>query len=160
MSTTTLHRALPATPEHVWRQWTTPDGIETWWAPDGFAVTVQELDLRPGGELVYTMTATGTEQIAFMEAAGMPLATVSRKTFTEVTPTGRLAYTSLVDFVPDHEPYEFLTVVTLTATPKGTEAVMEVEALHDDVWTGRLVQGRENELTNLERVLSRAAAAS
>ena len=160
MPTTTLRRTMPATPEQVWQRWTTPGGIETWWAPDGFAVTVQELDLRPGGALVYTMTATGAEQIAFMESAGMPLATVSRKTFTEVTPTSRLAYTSLVDFVPDHEPYEFLTVVTLTATTNGTEVVMEVEPLHDDVWTGRLVQGRENELANLEQVLSQAATAS
>lgn len=160
MPTTTLRHTVPATPEQVWQRWTTPGGIETWWAPDGFAVTVQELDLRPGGALVYTMTATGAEQIAFMESAGMPLATVSRKTFTEVTPTSRLAYTSLVDFVPGHEPYEFLTVVTLTATTDGTEVVMEVEPLHDDVWTGRLVQGRENELANLERVLSQGATAS
>ncbi len=160
MSTITLRHALPATPEHVWQQWTTPDGIETWWAPDGFTVTVQELDLRPGGALVYTMTATGPEQIAFMESVGMPLATVSRKTFTEIVPNDRLAYTSLVDFVPDHEPYEFLTVVTLTATAHGTEVVMEVEPLHDEMWTGRLVQGRENELANLELVLSRATAAS
>ncbi|MFC3894862.1 hypothetical protein ACFOWZ_25560 [Lentzea rhizosphaerae] len=80
--------------------------------------------------------------------------------WTEVTPTSRLAYTSLVDFVPDHEPYEFLTVVTLTATADGTEVVMEVEPLHDDVWTGRLVQGRQNELANLERVLSQGATAS
>lgn len=158
MPTTTLRRSLPVTPERVWRQWTTPDGIETWWAPDGFAVTVEALDLRPGGELVYTMTATGAEQIAFMNSAGMPLATVSRKSFTEIVPTSRLACTSLVDFVPDHEPYEFLTVVTLTPTTEGTDVVMEMEPLHDDVWTRRLVQGRENELTNLERVLSQATA--
>jgi hypothetical protein len=37
---------------------------------------------------------------------------------------------------------------------------MEVEPLHDDVWTGRLLQGRENELANLERVLSQAGTAS
>jgi hypothetical protein len=33
--------------------------------------------------------------------------------------------------------------------------VMQVEALHDDEWTGRLLQGRMNELDNLANVLER-----
>jgi uncharacterized protein YndB with AHSA1/START domain len=59
----------------VWALWTTKDGIESWWGPEGFSVTVQHLDLRPGGELRYTMTATAPDQVAFMRQAGMPLAT-------------------------------------------------------------------------------------
>jgi hypothetical protein len=64
-----------------------------------------------GGELLYAMTATGPEQIEFMQNAGMPLTTQSRKTFTEVIAGRRLAYNSLVDFAPGVEPYEHLTVV-------------------------------------------------
>ncbi len=44
-----------------------------------------------------------------MKNAGMPLSTESRKTFTEVSPPTRLAYLSLIDFVPDHRTYEYLT---------------------------------------------------
>jgi uncharacterized protein YndB with AHSA1/START domain len=153
MTTNRLERTYPATAEQVWELWTTTEGIESWWAPDGFAVEVEELDLRPGGALVYTMTATGPEQIEFMRGAGMPLSTRSRKTFTEVDPSRRLAYTSLVDFVPEVAPYEFLTTVELEPIEDGVRAVMTVEAMHDDVWTERLLAGRANELDNLGRLL-------
>src|ERR1041385_2322944 len=94
-----LRRTLAASPERIWELWTTPDGIGSWWAPDGFRTTVDVLELRPGGALDYTMTATGPEQIAFMEQAGMPLSTTSHKEFTEVVEPSRLAYRSLIDFV-------------------------------------------------------------
>jgi uncharacterized protein YndB with AHSA1/START domain len=152
-ATNRLERVYPTTPERVWELWTTPAGIEQWWSPDGFTVGVQELDLRPGGTLVYTMTATAPEQVEFMRTAGMPLSTQSRKTFTEVDAPKRLAYSSLVDFVPDHEPYEFMTVVDFEPDPAGVRVVMTVEAMHDEVWTERLLAGRANELTNLARLV-------
>lgn len=149
-----LRRSLAASPERIWELWTTPEGIGAWWAPDGFTTTVDTLDLRPGGALDYTMTATGPEQVAFMQQNGMPLSTRSHKEFTEVVEPTRLAYTSLVDFVPGVEPYEHLTVVTLERTPTGTDVVMECEPLHDQEWTDRIVAGRTNELDNLERLLA------
>jgi uncharacterized protein YndB with AHSA1/START domain len=149
-----LRRSLPVPPERIWELWTTPDGIGTWWAPDGFRTTVDVLDLRPGGALDYTMTATGPEQIAFMEQAGMPLSTRSHKEFTEVDEPSRLAYLSLIDFVPGVDPYQHLTVVTLERTATGTDVAMEVEPLHDQDWTERLVAGRSNELDKLERLVT------
>ncbi|MET9289989.1 MULTISPECIES: SRPBCC family protein [Nocardia] len=149
-----IERDYPATAQAIWELWTTPAGIEKWWAPDGFTVRVDQLDLRPGGELVYTMTATAPEQIEFMRSAGMPLSTESRKTFTEIDGPDRLAYTSLADFIPGVEPYEFLTTVELEPTDAGVRVVMTVDAMHDDVWTQRLTQGRENELANLAAIVS------
>ena len=35
--------------EALWRLWTTKTGIESWWGPEGAAVKVQKLDLRPEG---------------------------------------------------------------------------------------------------------------
>ena len=151
-----LERTLDASPSQVWQLWTTAEGIEQWWAPDGFRTDVQELDLRPDGELVYTMTATAPEQVAFMNQHGMPLSTTSRKTFTETQEPTRLAYRSLVDFVPDHVPYEHLTVVELTPNGAGTTVTMDVEALHDQVWTERLLAGRANELDNLVALIGSA----
>lgn len=113
-----------------------------------------ELELREGGDLVYTMTAVAAEQIAFMEQYGMPLATESRKTFTEVDGPARLAYRSLIDFVPDHAPYEQLTIVDLEEVDGGTRVLMHVEPLHDELWTDRLVAGRTNELENLVRLVA------
>jgi uncharacterized protein YndB with AHSA1/START domain len=148
-----LERAFPAPAAEVWRLWTTAAGIESWWAPDGFRVEVRELDLRPGGTLRYAMTAVGPEQVAFMEAAGLPLTTESRKTFTEVDEPRRLGYDSLVDFVPGVEPYWFATLVELEPAGGGTRVVMTVDPLHDEEWTQRLVAGRSNELDNLAAVL-------
>ncbi len=53
-----LQRTYPATPETIWELWTTPEGIARWWAPDGFVTEVQQLDVRPGGELVYRTEVT------------------------------------------------------------------------------------------------------
>jgi uncharacterized protein YndB with AHSA1/START domain len=153
-STHHLERTYPTDAATIWRLWTTPDGISQWWAPDGFITVVDALDLREGGELIYTMTATAPETVSFMQSAGMPLSTVSRKRFTRIEEGSLLAYQSLVDFVPDHEPYEFSTDVELTATDGGTHVAMTVEPLHDEVWTQRLVDGRANELDNLARLIT------
>ena len=146
-----IERTYNASAQEVWELWTTAAGIESWWAPDGFTVEVRKLELRSGGELIYTMTATAPEQIEFMHNAGMPLQTESRKTFTEVTPPTRIAYASLADFIPDVEPDSFLTAVEMRADADRTHVVMTMDPMHDDVWTQRLTQGRDNELDNLER---------
>jgi hypothetical protein len=153
-----IERTYPASADEVWELWTTSEGIESWWAPDGFRVEVRKLDLRPGGALVYTMTATGPEQVEFMKGAGMPLTTESRKTFTELLAAKRIAYQSLADFIPGVEPYEFLTVVDLHPSGDGVGVVMTVDPMHDDVWTQRLGAGRENELDNLAKVIERKRA--
>lgn len=149
----TIERLIPTTRERVWQLWTTPEGISSWWAPEGFRTDVEQLELRVGGDLIYTMTAVAPEQIAFMEQYGMPLATQSRKVFTEVAGPDRLGYRSLIDFVPDHEPYEQLTEIDLVEVEGGTRVVMHMETLHDDVWTERLVAGRTNELENLAHLV-------
>ncbi len=153
-----LERSYDALPQLVWDLWTTAAGIEEWWAPDGFENHVSELELRPGGQLVYTMRATAPEQVEFMNNAGMPLSTEARKTFTEVSPPTRLAYVSLIDFVPGHEPYEHLTVVDIEPEGDRTRVVMTVDPMHDETWTQRILAGRGNELDNLETAIARRAA--
>lgn len=149
-----LERTLRASIEDVWALWTTKDGLESWWGPDGFTVTVKKLDLRPGGELLYDMAATAAPQIAFMKQAGMPLATPCRLVFEEVTPPRRLVYVHRADFIPGVEPYDVEHVVELTPGPEGVvKLVLTIEAMHDDEWTGRAVSGWENELGWLEEVL-------
>ncbi|MBE1588939.1 SRPBCC domain-containing protein [Nonomuraea angiospora] len=155
-----ITRTYPTTREHVWKLWTTPEGIASWWSPDGFTIEVGKLDLRPGGDLVYTMTATAPEQIAFMESHGMPLSTESRKKFVEVSEPARLSYTSLADFIPGVDPYDFLTVVELETVEGGVRVTMTADAMHDEEWTQRLAAGRANELDNLGRVIDADGAGS
>jgi uncharacterized protein YndB with AHSA1/START domain len=149
----TLERTYAATPEEVWELWTTKEGIESWWGPDGFAVAVRRLDLRPGGSLRYVMTASSQEVKDFMTRSGMPLSTEVLLTFTEVTPPRRLAYETLADFIPGVTPYSVSTLVELEPSGRGTRLVLTFDAMHDAVWTEQAVQGRKSELERLARLL-------
>jgi len=154
--TVTLERTFEASIEEVWDLWTTRDGIESWWGPDGFAVKVRELDLRPGGALLYMTTAVGSDQIAFMKNAGMPLSIETRVTYTVVDPPRRLAYSTRADFIPGVEPYDATTVVDLHDTPDGVRLVLTQEAMHDESWTQMAIMGWESELNRLAEALKKA----
>lgn len=153
-----LERTYDAPAELVWELLTTAAGLEEWWAPDGFESRVSELELRPGGQLRYTMTATAPEQVAFMRNAGMPLSSELCKTFTEAAPPTRLAYLSLIDFVPDHEPYDHLTTIDVEPAGGRTNVVMTVDPLHDETWTRQHRAHRGDELDNLEAAIRRRTA--
>jgi len=155
-----LERTYDAPAELIWELLTTAAGLQEWWAPDGFETRVSELELRPGGQLRYTMTATAPEQVAFMRGTGNPLSTELRKTFTEVAPPTRLAYLSLIDFVPDHEPYEHLTTIDIEPAGDRTNVVMTVDPLHDETWTQQHRAHRGSELDNLEAAIRRRAPAA
>jgi uncharacterized protein YndB with AHSA1/START domain len=150
----TLERTYQASIEDVWELWTTKEGIESWWGPEGFAVEVRKLDLRPGGQLHYAMIATAPAQIAFMKQASMPLVVESRITFDQVSPPHRLAYTHLADFIPGVEPYNVATTVELKATGTAVHMILSFDAMHEQLWTDRAVMGWESELGKLEAVLT------
>lgn len=151
-----LERTFDAVPELIWELLTTPAGLKAWWVPDGFETRVNELELRPGGHVRYTMTATAPEQRAFVRNLGLPLSTEFCRTFTEVTPPSRLAYVSLIDFVPDHEPYEHLTTIEIERAGDRTKLVMTLDRLHDEAWTQEYSDHRLNELDKLEAAVRRS----
>ena len=150
-----LERTYDAPTELIWELCTTAAGLDEWFAPDGFETRVRELELRPGGQLRYIMTAISPEQVAFMRSVDMPLSTEVRKTFTEVVPSTRLAYLSLIDFVPDHEPYEHLTTIDIEPAGNRTNVVMTLDPLHDETWTRQHRAHRGDELDNLEAAIRR-----
>ncbi len=154
----TLERIYRADIKDVWDLWTTKEGIESWWGPGGFKVAVHELELRPGGKLLYAMTAIDPPQVAFMKQAGMPLTTEARITFVEVVPRVRLAYVHVADFIPGVEPYDVATVVELQKTSDGVRMVLTLDAMHSDEWTNRAVMGWESELGKLAAVLDARVA--
>jgi len=150
-----LERTYDAPAELVWELCTTAAGLGEWFAPDGFESRVSELELRPGRQLRYTMTATAPEQVAFMRNTGNPLSIEVCKTFTEVAPPTRLAYRSLIDFVPGHEPYEHLTTIDIEPAGNRTNLAMTLDPLHDETWTQRHRAHRGNELDNLGAAIRR-----
>ena len=140
-----LERTYRAELQDVWELWTTKDGIESWWGPGGFAVTVRKLDLRPGGELLYAMTAIDPPQVEFLKKAGMPLTHEARITFTEVEPLRRLARIHLADFIPGVDPYDIATVVELQPIVDGVRMILTFDAMHSDEWTKLATMGWESE---------------
>jgi uncharacterized protein YndB with AHSA1/START domain len=150
----TIERTFAATPERLWDLWTTKAGIESWWGPEGFTVEVVEHDMRPGGRLHYTMTATAPETVAFMKQNGLPLTNHSHATFGEISPPRFFTYASLVDFVPGVEPYTIQNRVEFHPVASGTKTVTIVDRLHDDDWTNRVRAGRSSQLDKLEKLLA------
>lgn len=153
----TLERIYHADVQDVWDLWTTKEGIESWWGPGGFAVTVRKMDLRPGGELLYAMTAIDPPQVEFMKKAGMPLTQECRITYTEVLPLRRLAYLHLTDFIPDVEPYDVATVVELHPTGDSVRMTLTFDAMHNDEWTERAVMGWKMELDKADALMAARA---
>jgi uncharacterized protein YndB with AHSA1/START domain len=150
-----LERTYDGPAELIWELCTTPAGLEQWWGPDGFETHVSELELRPFGHVRYTMTATAPEQVAFVRSLGMPLSTEFCRTFTEVEEPTRLAYRSLIDFVPDQEPYEHMTLIDIVPAGERTTVVMTIDPLHDEAWTEEYRDHRSKELDKLAAAIRR-----
>jgi uncharacterized protein YndB with AHSA1/START domain len=154
----TIERTFDASIEDVWELWTTKEGIESWWGPEGFMVKVHTIDLRPGGGLAYAMICVGAEQIEFMKKANMPLSTEHRLSYTEIALHQRLAFTQKADFIPGVDPYDVGTKVEFHPSAQGVRMLLTIDAMHDEHWTHMAVMGWESELGKLAKVLKGATA--
>jgi len=152
----TLERTYRASVEEIWGLWTTKDGFESWWGPEGFIVQVRKLELRAGGELLYAMIADAPEEIAFMKKAGMPVSTEGRMIFRDVSPMRRLSYTHLIDFVPEVEAYDVETVVEFHASKGEVRMVLSLDPMHSEEWTRRAVAGMASQLSKLDTRFKKA----
>jgi uncharacterized protein YndB with AHSA1/START domain len=150
----TLDRSYEATVQDLWDLWTTKEGFESWWGPQGFRVEVQEMDARVGGALAYAMIADGAEQIAFMKRAGMPLSHSVRGEFAEVTPLKRLVLRQLIDFVPGVPAYHTNACVEFFPQGKRVRMVITLDPHHDEEWTARAKMGWESQLTKVPAALA------
>jgi uncharacterized protein YndB with AHSA1/START domain len=56
-----FERVYDAPVEDVWALWTTKEGLEEWYAPEGMYVEMLALELRVGGAFDHVMTAVGAE---------------------------------------------------------------------------------------------------
>ena len=151
--TFTVERMLKASPEKVWSMWTTKEGLERWWGPEGFSVQVQSIDLRVGGRLELVMRTEVPQIVAMLKAGGMGASQSLVCTYTEIEPNRRLVYQNAVDFVPGVPPYTATTRVELTPVTGGTRLAVTNDVMHDEMWTERARMGWEQEIGKLERAL-------
>ena len=150
----TLERTFDAPLEDVWELWTTKEGVESWWGPEGFRVEVHAIDPRPGGEMRYAMIASAPDVIEWMKRAWMPIVTEAKLTYRELAPRRRLAYFHAVDFVPGVAAYDIETLVEFSAGAAGVRMVVTIDAMHDAPWTERAVKGWESQLDKAVRLLA------
>jgi uncharacterized protein YndB with AHSA1/START domain len=134
----------------VWDLWTTKEGFESWWGPQGFRVEVRAIEPRVGGKLHYAMIADSPEQIAAMKNMGQPTSHETHGTFTEVRPRERLAITHVIDFLPGVKPYDSTVVVELFVKGDSVRMVITIERMHDDAFTEMAVMGWTSQLTKLD----------
>ena len=149
----TIERTYKATLEDAWDFWTTKEGLESWWGPEGFVTTIRRLDLRPGGGFEYEMTATAPEQVEAIKKANIPLTSRAHGTYVEVTPRRRLAYRTVADFIPGVAPYEVGAVIDFHAVPQGVRLTVTEDAMHTEEWTKMSEMGMSSSLDRLGKVL-------
>ncbi|HEX3397928.1 MAG TPA: SRPBCC domain-containing protein [Steroidobacteraceae bacterium] len=148
-----IDRSLKASVDKVWKMWTTKEGLEKWWGPEGFTSRVSHLDLRIGGRFEIVMTAQLPEIIAHLKAAGIGESSVAKGEYTVIEPNRRLVYTNAIDFVPGVPPYTSTTVVEMSATPTGgTRLIITNDVMHDAQWTAMATMGWTQQIDKLEKL--------
>lgn len=106
--TVKFHRVFTATPERIYRAFTTPEAFAKWLPPHGFYATVFKMDAKVGGEwrMSFTNLTTGNGH----SFGGK---------YLELKPGERISYTSRFD--DPNLPGDMTTTVTLTKVSCGTE---------------------------------------
>jgi uncharacterized protein YndB with AHSA1/START domain len=140
--------------DDLWDLWTTKDGFESWWGPEGFRVEVQKLELRVGGALHYDMIAARAEEIAYMKKEGWAVRHATHGTFLALEPKRRLTLRHRIDFIPGVEPYD--NDMTVELVPAGTKVrmVVDIQPHRDEHWTRQSAMGFESQLTKVPGALA------
>lgn len=148
--TVVIERSYRASIGDVWDLWTTRDGFESWWGPQGFRAEVNELSARVGGALRYEMIADTPEMIAAMKRMGRPASHPTTARFTELQPRERLVITNVIDFIPDVASYESQIAVDLEVDGDHVRMIVTLDAMHTEEMTRMQTEGFTSQLTKLD----------
>lgn len=77
-----IERTFNAPIELIWQLWTEPAQFPHWYGPNGFTVTVVEMDVRVGGR-----------RLLYMMPPGKPMKIWTTGEYKEIVPKTRLVYT-------------------------------------------------------------------
>lgn len=110
-NTLTIARAYRAAVDRVWTAWTDPAAVARWWGPHGWTTTVEQMDVRPGGQWRFSMAPD--------DGSAGPIHIVA--TYGEVRPREQLSYVdrrATADWVATGEGMS--TTVAFSARDTGT----------------------------------------
>ncbi|MDC0714358.1 SRPBCC domain-containing protein [Stigmatella sp. ncwal1] len=146
-----IERTYKARVEELWELWTTKEGFESWWGPQGFRVEVKALEAKLGGLLHYDMIADAPDVVEQMKKMGEPLSHETRGTFSEFKPHQRMALTHIIDFLPGVKPYDSTMVLELFPSGSTVRMVVTLTPMHDARFTEMQVEGFTSQLTKLDK---------
>jgi uncharacterized protein YndB with AHSA1/START domain len=145
-----IERTYQARVEDLWALWTTKEGFESWWWPQGCRTEVHAIEPREGGALHYNMTAAEPQQIAEMKELGLETSHAVRARFTEVWPNQRLTITHVIDLAPGLEPEECTIGVKFFPVGESVRMVVTVQPMREAAFTEKSIAGFISQLRNLE----------
>jgi uncharacterized protein YndB with AHSA1/START domain len=104
-----LTRVFDAPRDVVFRAFTDPNELDAWWGPNGFVTQTSSMDLRVGGQWIYTMTHAQYGQFA------------NRNVYKTVVTNERLEFRH--DTGKDDDPEAFETTITFEDDAPGKTKV-------------------------------------
>ncbi len=134
-----LERLIAAPPEELFRLWTTPELLVTWWGPEGVDIPEHSFDIRPGGNWRTTMRQPdGTRN------------TVSGK-YLEIDPPRRLVFTWAWEDAQGVRGHETIVDVRFELMPGGTRLVLHQARFVDEESRNRHQRGWSSSFDCLAR---------
>jgi uncharacterized protein YndB with AHSA1/START domain len=115
-NTIKLHRVLRATPDRIYKAWTTAAAFNKWLPPNGYVGEVHEMDARVGGKYRMSFTDLGT---GFTHSFGGE--------YLELHPSETIRYTAVFD--DPNLPGQMQTTIHLRAVSCGTDVDITQEGV-------------------------------
>jgi uncharacterized protein YndB with AHSA1/START domain len=147
-----FERTYRASVEELWELWTTKEGFESWWPPEGFRAEVQAIEARPNGKLHYEMIAETPEMVAVMKELGLPASHVERARFSDFRPRERLVLAIMMDFLPGVAPNEGTLTVDFFPSGEWVRMVVTLSPMHDEEFTKMAAEGLASQFRNLDKL--------
>lgn len=141
-----FERVYDASVEDVWALWTTREGLEEWFAPEGMRFEVSVLEPWDGGAFDHVMTAVGREQVAYLARLDRPPSAWVSGRFIEVARHRRLHIRFDIDFVPGVEAYPYDMLVELHAEAGRVRMVLTADRHPDAEMTRGAILGLTSQL--------------
>jgi uncharacterized protein YndB with AHSA1/START domain len=152
-----FERVYDAPVEDVWALWTTKEGLEEWYAPEGMHVEVLALELRVGGTFDHVMTAIGAEQTAYLANLNRPPAARVSGRFVEIARDRRLRIRYNINFEPGVEPYPHDILVELHAEAGRVRMVVTADRHPDPEMTRGAILGLTSQLQRFDMAIAARA---
>jgi uncharacterized protein YndB with AHSA1/START domain len=153
----TFERVYDASIEDVWALWTTKEGLEAWFAPEGMRVEMTALQLRVGGAFNYVMTAVGAEQVAYLANLDMRQTARVSGRLVEMVRHRRLRIRFDMDFVPGVEPYPYDMLVEMSVEAGRVRMVLTADRHPDPEMTRGAVLGLTSQLKSFDLAIAARA---